>query len=370
MIIGIDASRALRAQRTGTERYSLALINALLGLGSAHSFRLYLPARPQFDLFRANAELVVLRGQRLWTHGRLGPHTKRHPPDVLFVPAHVLPLFGPPHTVVTVHDLGYEHFPQAHNWRQRWYLRWSTKRHTRLATRIIADSQATKDDLVALYGANPDRIHVVHLAADPDLQREEDEGRIQHVRRSYGIPSGAEYILHVGTIHPRKNLDRLVEAFSLLHRRLPGRKLHLVLAGGMGYSGETVRQQVKHLGLENHVRFTGFVRVHDLPALYTGAACYALPSLYEGFGFPALEAQACGTPLVCAGTSSLPEVAGEGALYFDPMAVDEMAGALQRVLTEPDLAAMLATKGRANLERFSWQKTARETLRVLEMAAT
>ncbi len=368
MLIGIDASRALRAQRTGTERYSLDLINALLDLDSEHQFQLYVPARPKHDLFRPNAELVVLPGQRLWTHTKLGPYARRHPPDVLFVPAHVLPIAGPAKTVVTVHDLGYEHFPQAHPWRQRRYLRWSSKRHAGVATQVIADSQATKDDLIQWYGADPNRIHVVYLAADPDIRREQEPARVQYVRSSYGIPDDAEYILHIGTIHPRKNLGRLVEAFELIQQRLPHRNLLLVLAGGMGHEGDSLRRTVKERSLEQAVRFIGYARVHDIPALYTGAACYALPSLNEGFGFPALEAQACGTPLLCAHSSSLPEVAGEGALYFDPFDVKAMADAILQVMVEPELRMGLIAKGRVNLRRFSWQKTARLTLDVLEMA--
>ena len=368
MLIGIDASRALRARRTGTERYSLELINALLDLDSGCRFRLYVPAPPPQHLFRANADIVVLPGQRMWTHAKLGPHTRTHPPDVLFVPAHVLPIVGPQKTVVTVHDLGYEHFPEAHPWRQRQYLRWSTRRHVRVSTQVIADSQATKDDLISFYGAEPDRIHVVHLAPDPDLKPESDPIRIAHVRDSYGIPPQAEYILHIGTIHPRKNLSRLVQAFALLRQRLPERELHLVLAGGMGFEGDALRRQVKVMGLDAHVRFTGYARVHDIPALYTGAACYALPSLNEGFGFPALEAQICGTPLACARSSSLPEVAGDGAIYFDPFDVEEMAEVIGRVLAEPELRSELIEKGRANVKRFSWQKTAIETFQVLELA--
>ena len=369
MFIGIDASRALRARRTGTERYSLELINALLDLDSGHQFRLYVPAPPPQKLFRGNADIAVLAGRRLWTHAKLGPYTRSHPPDVLFVPAHVLPVVGPRKTVVTVHDLGYEHFPQAHPWRQKQYLRWSTRRHVRVSTQVIADSQATKDDLISFYGADSDRIHVVHLAPDPDLKREPDPSRIANVRASYGIPPDAEYILHIGTIHPRKNLNRLVDAFSLLRQRLPERKLHLVLAGGMGFEGDALQHKVADMGLAAHIRFTGYARVHDIPTLYSGAACYTLPSLNEGFGFPALEAQTCETPLVCARTSSLPEVAGDGALYFDPFDVEDMADAIERVLVEPDLRSELVKKGRENVKRFSWKKTARETLRVLELAA-
>jgi glycosyltransferase involved in cell wall biosynthesis len=369
MIIGIDASRALRASRTGTERYNLELINALLDLNSGHHFRLYTPTPAPPSLFRAGAELVVLPGSRLWTHSKLGPCTRTHPPDVLFVPAHVLPLIGPPETVVTVHDLGYEHFPQAHPWRQRQYLRWSTRRHVRMSTQVIADSNATKADLISFYNADPDRIHVIHLAPDPNLRPESNPARIAYVRDSYGIPADAEYILHIGTIHPRKNLSRLVEAFGLLRQRMPNREVHMVLAGGSGYGSGTVRAKVRELGLMEHVRFIGYARMHDIPALYTGATLYALPSLNEGFGFPALEAQTCGTPLICARTSSLPEVAGEGALYFDPLDIEEITNAMQRLMAAPELCSELIKKGRKNLKRFSWQKTAQETLQVLESAA-
>ncbi len=373
MRIGIDASRALRARPTGTERYSLELIKALLALETEHEFMLYVPTRildRNFLVPRARTVVIPSRmpGGRLWTHTALGPYTRRHRPDVLFVPAHVLPLFGPRPGVVTVHDLGYEYFPEAHPAHERWYLRWSTRRHVRVAARVIADSQATKNDLVRLYGADPERIHVVYPALDSDFRPEYDRNRQLTVRRSYGLPDQAEYILHVGTLQPRKNLDRLIEAFALVRREWPNRQLFLVLAGSPGYNSRFLYEKVRALGLEKVVRFPGFVRVHDLPALYAAASCYAFPSLYEGFGFPVLEAQASAVPLVCARTSSLPEVAGEGALYFDPLAVEAMAAALIRVLTDAGLRAQLVEAGRANLARFSWSQAARATLAVLEQA--
>lgn len=375
MLIGIDASRALRAKRTGTERYSLELINALLALESGHDFELYVPTRPaNLDLFHPLARFVIVPGKRLWTHTRLGPHVRRHPPDVFFVPAHVLPVAGPlAHplpSVVTVHDLGYEHFPNAHPWRERAYLRWSTQRHARVATRIIADSQATKDDLVRLYGADPARVHVVYLAPDAALAPERDPARVARARQSYGLPEDAEYILHIGTLQPRKNLARLIEAFARVRQQLPERSLYLVLAGSPGHDSQLLYEKPRSLGIEEFVRFTGFARVHDIPGLYSGARCYVFPSLCEGFGFPVLEAQTCETPLLCANASSLPEVAGEGALYFDPLDIEAIAAALIRILTEPDLRTDLVTRGKANLARFSWARTAADTLAVLESAAS
>ena len=369
MIIGIDASRALIARRTGTERYSLELINALLDLDSEHLIRLYVPRRPPVDLFRDNAEVVVLPGKRLWTHTKLGPHTRKHPPDVLFVPSHVLPIAGPPRTVVTVHDLGYEYYPEAHSGKELRYLRWSTRRHARVATRIMADSNATRRDLVQLYGADPDRIRVVYLAPDPNLKPVTDKIKLSLTTAQFGIPGYARYLLHVGAMRPRKNLDRLVEAFALVRERLPEMKLHLVLAGDMASGGHALREKVKRMGLLDVVRFPGFVLPHQIATLYSAAAVYVIPSLFEGFGLPALEAQACETPLVCANSSSLPEVAGEGALYFDPHSVEEMAAAIEKVLVDDGLRQALIAQGRRNLERFSWRKSAQETLAVLEEAA-
>ncbi len=369
MIIGIDASRALVARRTGTERYSLELINALLDLDSDHVLRLYVPRKPPIGLFRDHADIVVLPGNRLWTHSKLGPHTRRHPPDVLFVPSHVLPIIGPKRTVVTVHDLGYEYFPEAHPPNERRYLRWSTKRHARVATRIIADSQATKQDLVRLYGADPDRIRVVYLAPDPELKPIKDKIKLSLTLAQFGIPGYAKYLLHVGAMRPRKNLDRLIEAFAIVRERRPEQKLHLMLVGDMASEGHRLRQKAKAMGLLEFIRFPGFILPHQIATVYSGAAAYVLPSLFEGFGLPALEAQACETPLVCANSSSLPEIAGEGALYFDPLNVEDMADAIERALTDRDLREELIAKGRENLKRFSWQKAAQETLAVLEEAA-
>jgi len=369
MIIGIDASRALVARRTGAERYSLELINALLALNPDHAIRLYVPRQPPVGLFRDHAEIVILPGRRLWTHSKLGPHTWRHPPDVLFVPSHVLPLIGPKRMVVTVHDLGYEYVPDAHPANERRYLRWSTKRHARIATRIIADSHATKQDLIDLYGADPGRIRVVHLAPDPELKPVRDPIKLSLTLAQFGIPGYAKFLLHVGAMRPRKNLDRLIEAFAIVRQRRPEQRLHLMLAGSLASEGYKLREKAKAMGLLEFIRFPGFILPHQIAAIYSAAAAYVLPSLFEGFGLPALEAQACETPLVCSRGSSLPEIAGEGAVYFDPLSVEEMADAIERVLVDQDLRAELIAKGRENLKRFSWEKSARETLAVLEEAA-
>jgi len=172
------------------------------------------------------------------------------------------------------------------------------------------------------------------------------------------------YILYVGSLEKRKNLPRLLEAYAYLRETLPGWKL--VIVGGRKWKSDPIYKAVQRLGLEPHVIFTGFVAEEDLPALYNGADLFVFPSLYEGFGLPVLEAMACGTPVVTSNTSSLPEVAGEAALLVAPTDVKAIAAAMQRVLSEPDLAAELRRRGLERASQFSWERTARETLAVYE----
>jgi glycosyltransferase involved in cell wall biosynthesis len=286
----------------------------------------------------------------------------RRPPEALFIPAHVLPLAHPPCSLVTVHDLGYLHFPEAHPWSQRAYLDWSTRWSARAASALLADSEATRADLVRLYGTDPGKITVVYPGRDESLRRVDDPAEWARVRAAYGIVG--EYVLHVGTVHPRKNLARLIDAFAQLQGDFPG--LRLVLAGARGWLADPILQRARTLGLADHVRLPGYVAAGDLAALLSGARVYAFPSLYEGFGFPALEAQACGVPLVAARASSLPEVAGDAAVYVDPLSVDDIARGLRLALSDATLCAELAARGAENLRRFSWARAAAEVLAVLE----
>ncbi len=364
MLIGIDASRAAVQERTGTENYSLNVIRHLLSLERSHRYRLYFNRLPSAELFpmAAGLELRVMPFPRLWTHLRLSWEMARYPPDVLFVPAHVLPLVHPPSSVVTVHDLGYLYYPEAHRPLDRLYLDLSTRYNARVASRVIAISQATKDDLIQHYGVEPDKITVVYSGCDGTIQTVEDEATIKAVKARHGIQG--DYILYVGTLQPRKNLKRLLEAYALLRKQ--GETPHLVIAGRKGWLYEQIFQQVEKLGLKAEVTFPGYVPQDNLPALLSGARLFVLPSLYEGFGLPVLEAMACGTPVLCSNVSSLPEVAGNAALLVDPLDVEGMAEAMNRVLQDEELRARLVERGRQQVRRFSWERCARETLTVLE----
>ena len=370
MIIGIDASRAVSAQRTGTEAYAHQLIGALIPQAAekGHPLRLYFNRTPGSGLFPAapGVEQIVLLQCRLWTHLRLGRELRRRPPDVFFTPAHVIPIGAPVPAVATIHDLGYEHFPEAHPRRQLAHLRWSTRHNARAARRVVADSKATRDDLVQLYDVDPARIDVIYPGIDPKLRRVEDPVQLEAACARHGIQP--PYLLYVGTLQPRKNLERLVEAFaaSELHRE----GYSLVLAGKAGWLARPLLDAVRGLpsAVRRRVLLPGYVSEDDKAALLSGAVALVFLSLYEGFGFPVLEAQACGTPVVCSNVSSLPEVAGQAALLVDPLDRQAMAGSLRRIAGEADLRQGLIERGYANLRRFTWDAAAARVIEVLETA--
>ncbi|MBP6016802.1 MAG: glycosyltransferase family 4 protein [Candidatus Promineofilum sp.] len=368
MIIGIDASRTLSGQRTGTEAYAYFLVRNLIPLcrERGHTLRLYFNQPPRDDLFPdwGESERVVIPQRRLWTHLRLGRELRRRPPDVFFTPAHVIPVGYRRPAVATIHDLGYEYFPEAHPRRQLAYLRWSTRHNARVGRRVIADSSATRDDLLHFYATNPAKIDVVYPGIDSDLHRVEDPGQIVAAGAKYGIQS--PYLLYLGTLQPRKNLVRLVEALAASGLHQQG--YYLVLAGKAGWLAQPILEAIDRQppAVKDSVRVTGYVDEADKAALLSGATALVFPSLYEGFGFPVLEAQACGTPVVCSNTSSLPEVAGEGALLVDPLDTAALGDAIRRTTADKELRSRLVEEGRKNLSRFGWDIAAEQVLATLE----
>jgi glycosyltransferase involved in cell wall biosynthesis len=368
MIIGIDASRATRQQRTGTEAYAYHLLDHLIRLTQSgpHRLRLYFNDPPAPDLFPQlpHVEFVTIPYPRLWTHWRLARELWQRPPDVFFTPAHVIPLtyFRP--SVATIHDLGYHFFPEAHPRRQLAYLRWSTRHNGRRARRVLADSMATRNDLVQLYGINPAKIDVVYPGLPAGLAMVTDKERLTAVQAQYHIR--APYFLYIGTLQPRKNLVRLIEAYSLL----ADHSHQLVLAGQPGWLAQPILDAIQSLptAVRNAVILTGFVDEQDKAALISGAKGLLYPSLYEGFGFPVLEAQACGTAVMCANTSSLPEVAGDAAFLVDPFDTPAMTAVMGHFMHDESLRRQLVERGLANVRRFSWAETARQALTSIEKA--
>lgn len=370
MHIAIDASRATVEQRTGTEGYSYHIIRGLIELGSNHKFTLYFRHQPPNNLLPSDPCLIserVIRRNRFWTHSGLGPAVRADRPDILFVPSHVIPWPGTGQipSVVTIHDLGYLHYPDKHPLVQRMYLDWSTRHSARVARRIISVSNATAQDIRSLGSIPQDKVQVVYSGVARFLQPASDD-QIESLRTRLGI--SGPYILHVGSLQPRKNLTRLIEAFARIAEST--QNVSLVLAGREAWGFRRFSERAIELGIEDRVIFPGYIADADLPALYSGASLYAFPSLYEGFGFPALEAMACGTAVVCSNSSSLPELVGDAALTIAPTDVDDLANAIQRVLDDSALASDLIRRGRERVREFTWEACVRNTLAVLEEAAS
>ncbi len=272
---------------------------------------------------------------------------------------HLLPPFRHVPTVLTVHDLIYHLFPEHHKPLNYYYLNLTMPLYCRRADAIIAVSQSTRSDLIAHYGIDPGKVSVVYEAAAPHF-RPASAQHVARVRAGYDLPE--RFVLHVGTLEPRKNLSRLVDAFCVLRRDVPDARL--VLVGAKGWLYEGFFRRLEDLGLQDSVQLLGYVPDADLPAVYSAATVCVLPSVYEGFGLPVLEAMACGVPVACSRAASLPEVGGEAVRYFDPLDSDDMAAALRDVWHDEELRHEMAQQGLAQAARFSWSRAAVETLAV------
>lgn len=360
--LAIDASRTTVARVTGTEHYALELLRSLIHhnetLSTPHQLGFYFRDVPAEDLF-PQSEYVqehVVTIPRAWTHLRFAAALWQTYPDVTFVPAHTLPFLFPGKAVVTVHDLGYKHFPEAHPAQQRRYLDWTTRYSAARATHILADSQATADDLTRFYSTPSDKIHVVYPGvAAPPLHHEVD------IHTKYNLP--ARYFLFIGTLQPRKNIERLVQAFHDWQTQQPQHAIGLVLAGKAGWLFDEA--WIKNV---RNVHLTGYIDDVDKGALMAKATALLFPSLYEGFGFPVLEAMHCGTPVIASTTSSLPELVSEAGLLVDPLNRQAITAAITQLVDDEALQAQLITQGHKQANTFTWVQAAQQTMQVLELA--
>jgi glycosyltransferase involved in cell wall biosynthesis len=263
-------------------------------------------------------------------------------------------------TLLTVHDLSFLHYPDHFVPKLVRYLSGVVPRSVARADRVLADSQATRDDLIEYMGVPPEKVQVLYSGVDGRFRPTEEPGERERLKERYGLPGDRPYVLSVGTVQPRKNYVRLIRAFASLERT----SHELVIAGGHGWLYQEVLAEAEER--KDRVRMLGFVDDADLPALYRGAALFAFPSLYEGFGLPVLEAMACGVPVVCSNTSSVPEVAGDAALLIDPHDEESLAQALERLLSDEGLREQMVKQGFERAGQFTWERAARQLLSTID----
>jgi glycosyltransferase involved in cell wall biosynthesis len=391
--IGIDYTAAVN-QGAGIGRYTRQLVRALLALDAAHQGGTEAESvqQDQYILLaavagkpgraaaressighgayeiqnKANARVVNLPlSERAWA---ILWHRLRLPLwvelftgelDIFHSPDFALPPVRRARTVLTVHDLSFMRLPECSPPSLRAYLLHAVPASVRRADLVLADSESTRRDVIELLSVRADRVRVIYPGVGEGFRRVQDTRVLAAVRRIYRLPE--RFVLSVGTLQPRKNLNRLIEAYA---QARVDTDLKLVIAGGTGWLYEGIFRRVEELGLQGDVYFPGYVVDEDLPALYTLADLFVFPSLYEGFGLPPLEAMACGTPVVTSNVSSLPEVVGDAALMVDPRDVDALSNAMVRVLGDPSLRSGMVQRGLAQAQGFTWLRAAQDLRRL------
>ncbi len=397
--IGIDIRVLAQGTRTGIEEYLLNLLPSLLTMDPNIQYKLFYNGLRKVKLDYSwldlpNVELKAFKypNRVLDTCSQLFNWPKIDKflgeVDVFFSP-HFLPIAVSKNCkrMITFHDLSFKQYPQFFSTSRRiWHFLTFPKLQAKRADKILADSFSTKEDLVDVYNIDPRKIEVVHLGIKHNFKPISKENpKIKQVIRKYNLPEN--FILYFGTIEPRKNLISLIKAFELLKRKSLGSSLEttwkgfegvvkgkqknkfddlkLVIAGSKGWIYKQIFKKVKSSVFKQDIIFTGFIEDEDKPYLYNSANAFIYPSFFEGFGFPPLEAMACGVPTIVSNTSSLPEVVGKGAIMVDPYKIEELSYVIGKVLEDKELRGDLISKGLKRAKQFDWNNTAKNILDVV-----
>lgn len=422
MLIGIDASRANRPHKSGTEWYSYYIIRWLAKIDSKNKYLLYTdkPLRGglvdlstennKFDdkqiIEFNNKNLQILKSphnnfqgkllpwlsEYYWTLGRLSLEMIFFKPDILFVPSHALPLIRPKKSVITIHDVGFERdrafykneiigpgkggIKKIVNWLIKIftlgkygastldYLSWSTRYAVKKAKIIIVPSEFTKNEMVNIYKTDGKKIIVVPNGYNDVLYKKiENSDEIKNKINKYGIES--PYLLYVGRLEKKKNTPALIEAFALAKEKNKNLKHKLVLIGDASFGYDEVNYAIREFGLVDDVIMPGWVEEEDMPYIYNGAEAFIFPSLYEGFGIPLIQAMACGIPIAASNTTSIPEVVGDAGLFFNPDNSHDIAEKTSKLLTDENLRKELINKGKERVKNYSWENCARQILEII-----
>ena len=395
MIIGIDASRANAAQRTGTERYAYEIIRRLPALRPDVTFRLYVrePLRADFVFTTPNVEVVVLQWppKILWSHLRLSWELLRRPPDVLFVPADTVPLIHPKRSVTTVHDIAFERFPELYmgksvqrhmGWMrpfvhlavrvctlgrygasERDYHRWSARHALRTCQRILTVSDFSKRELVELLHANAHQVTVTHLGVEQaDFFTAISTERRQRVLMDLHLTK--PFFLFLGRLETKKNIHNIIAAYASYVRRVPD-PVDLVLVGNPGFGWEEAKACITP-DFADHVHQPGFLSDEAVHVLQVQATALLMVSRYEGFGIPAAESLAAGVPVIASRAGSLPEVLGDCAKYVGLDDIHELAAAMDEMSRDAHLRQQLITRGQAWVQQYTWDQTANQTMQQID----
>ncbi len=369
MNIGFDINEANIPQRVGVNQVAYnTFLNLAKHISSPDKLIALSKDRPLPDMPVGTENLTyeVFGAKKAWVLTSLTKRLWFGTPkiDVLFSPSHYTPLFTTTKTVIYLMDMSFERFGTEYftNYDINQLKKW-TPLSVKKAKKVLTISEFSKGEIMKLYGTPADKIEVVYPAFDKEIYHGKvPKTKIISVKKKYGITGS--YLLYWGTLQPRKNISRLIDAFAKIDKP----QLKLVIAGKKGWLYDQILEQSKNLGIENRVIFTGFAPNDDLTALIKGSRAFVLPSLYEGFGMPAVEAQAVGTPIVVSRVSSLPEVAGESAIYIEnPESVDSIKESLDRVLAlSVSERLKLIKEGKENIKRFDWDLSAQKILNILK----
>ena len=391
MNIGIDIRVLARGARTGVEEYAINLLSELLPLDKGANYKLFYNAfrKAELNYPWLNLDNVWLKDYRIPNRFFFAAARYLNAPkidkllggvDVYFNPHFfIAPVSRGCRKVVTFHDLSFEHYPEFFSKRKRLWQKFlmNTKKEAEKADKIIAVSNSTKADLVNFYGVNENKIEVIYSGVSERFKPVNSEQRtmnnregkaIEGVKKKYNLPD--KFVLYFGTIEPRKNIVGLIKAFELLKSDCSSFSVHcslkLVIAGTKGWLYRDIFREAQNSKYSQDIIFTGFVEDTDKPFLYNLAELFIYPSFFEGFGFPPLEAMACGLPTIVSCNSSLPEVVGKAALMIDPSNIDEFAWAMEIALTDQELRKWLIAAGIKRAKKFSWRKCAEKTLAILK----
>jgi glycosyltransferase involved in cell wall biosynthesis len=364
MLLGFDASRGIRQEKTGVEWYSWHLLHAMEQI-TPPDWRvdLYIPANYQLgelQITNPNWQLKILNWpiKYLWTQGRLSWEMFRRPPDVLFVPSHVLPLKHPSKTIITIHDIGFERFPECYQKTELWYQHWACDFAVKKASYIIVPSEFTKQELRAVFKAPAEKIIVIPHGIDLDFWSQvPSEKELKERREKYNLREN--YCIFLGRLEAKKNIRRLIEAWQIAN--LEGIDLFLA-----GMNNNQMGKFINSLQLKQ-VKNPGWLPREDLRILLHGAKALFFPSLYEGFGLPLLEAMAAGVPLLVSDIPVHHEIVQEAALFVDPFSLNSIVEGIKRIVEDEKLRKKLIQKGYERVTDFSWKKSGQKTWEIIQM---